>query len=411
MRKPDILTVRNIAEKLATRDAVTALLGPDHGSWTVTEISDGNMNAVFRVASARQSIIAKYAPPYIRVIGESWPFPSSRIAFEQAALTEYHRICPDMVPAIIDYDADAALLVMEDLAGFTVLRRALIEGMALPRLAEQAGQYLAQTLFHTSDLALPTVAKKQLLERFTGNAELCATTETVIFTGPYWSAPLNKWNPLLDDMVSAIHQDREWHQAAADLNEIFRTRTQSLIHGDLHTGSIMVTPDATRVIDAEWAFHGPMGFDIGALIGNLLIAFCAVPGYGDNRDYADWILQTIESIWQQFAEAFRQLVLTRRHDGDDALLTARLFDDRAALAFTDRYLAQVLTDCAGFAGAKMTRRVIGISHVEDLEEIADPVLRARCERHVLTIARDLVVARNTIRSISDITTLAQRHQP
>ena len=66
---------------------------------------------------------------------------------------------------------------------------------------------------------------------------------------------------------------------------------------------------------------------------------------------------------------------------------------------------------AGFAGAKMTRRVIGISHVEDLEEINDPALRARCERHVLTIARDLVVARNTIRSISDITPLAQRHQP
>ena len=40
---------------------------------------------------------------------------------------------------------------------------------------------------------------------------------------------------------------------------------EALIHGDLHTGSIMVTESETRVIDPEFAFYGPMGFDVGAV--------------------------------------------------------------------------------------------------------------------------------------------------
>lgn len=59
----------------------------------------------------------------------------------------------------------------------------------------------------------------------------------------------------------------------------FRERAQALIHGDLHTGSVMVTSDSTQVIDPEFAFYGPMGFDIGAFLGNLILAFFAQDGH------------------------------------------------------------------------------------------------------------------------------------
>lgn len=57
------------------------------------------------------------------------------------------------------------------------------------------------------------------------------------------------------------------------------TKSQALLHGDLHTGSIMVTDSQTRVFDPEFAFYGPMGFDIGAIIGNLLLNFAAQEGH------------------------------------------------------------------------------------------------------------------------------------
>lgn len=59
----------------------------------------------------------------------------------------------------------------------------------------------------------------------------------------------------------------------------FCERAQALIHGDLHTGSVMVTQDSTQVIDPEFSFIGPMGFDIGAYLGNLILAFFAQDGH------------------------------------------------------------------------------------------------------------------------------------
>lgn len=36
-----------------------------------------------------------------------------------------------------------------------------------------------------------------------------------------------------------------------------------------------------------------MGFDLGALIGNLLLAYCAVPGNGQGASYGDWLLDQV----------------------------------------------------------------------------------------------------------------------
>lgn len=39
------------------------------------------------------------------------------------------------------------------------------------------------------------------------------------------------------------------------------------------------------------------------------------------------------------------------------------------------FMASLLADTLGFAGAKMIRRVLGVAHVEDLESIQDKDLR------------------------------------
>lgn len=70
--------------------------------------------------------------------------------------------------------------------------------------------------------------------------------------------------------------------------------------GDLHTGSIMVTADKTSVIDAEFAFYGPMGFDIGAYLANLLLSYFSQDGHAhqDQEDknrvaYKNWLLEQV----------------------------------------------------------------------------------------------------------------------
>jgi len=44
----------------------------------------------------------------------------------------------------------------------------------------------------------------------------------------------------------------------------------------------------------------------------------------------------------------------------------------------------------------MIRRVLGVAHVIDLEQIADPAVRARAESWVLAIAEHLLLERTSI---------------
>ena len=44
----------------------------------------------------------------------------------------------------------------------------------------------------------------------------------------------------------------------------------------------MVTATDTRVIDAEFAAYGPIGFDLGLFVGNLLMAYFSQPGHESN---------------------------------------------------------------------------------------------------------------------------------
>ncbi len=61
-----------------------------------------------------------------------------------------------------------------------------------------------------------------------------------------------------------------------------------------------------------------------------------------------------------------------------APMLTRLVDAGAAQAAQGAFLRELLPDALGFAGAVMTRRIVGIAHVADMESIADP--DTRCER-------------------------------
>jgi 5-methylthioribose kinase len=400
-----ILTTASVREAIAALPDLVRRLGGPPAAWKIQEIGDGNMNQVFDLEGPAGGIVVKQSLPYIRSVGESWPFPIERIDFEHEALGVQARAAPGLVPEIYHYDPVRAFIAMERLSPHIILRKGLVRGIRYPRLAEQLGDFLARSLFFTSDLALTTPEKKRLMARFAGNAELCATTEDVIFTGPYWEAPLNRHtSPQLDAAVAALRADEEAMIAAAELKLVFRTATEAVIHGDLHTGSVMVSEDDTRVIDAEWAFFGPMGFDLGAVVGNLLLAYFSQPGHAsaddDRTAYRAWILELIERIWTHFETGF--VDLWRRHPSE--LLPPTLAPESAAAErLYRRRMAGILADTAGFAGAKMIRRLMGISHVEDFEAIASPETRARCEAAAMAFARELMVRRAGFRSIGSLT--------
>ena len=84
-----------------------------------------------------------------------------------------------------------------------------------------------------------------------------------------------------------------------------------MIHGDLHTGSIMLTPVDTRVIDPGIRLCRADGLRCRRRLGNLLIAYFAQAGHEETpharNPYRTWILRQVEEVWTGFHKRFLEL--------------------------------------------------------------------------------------------------------
>src|SRR5258708_18724426 len=119
--------------------------------------------------------------------------------------------------------------------------------------------FLARTLFLSSDLAVPAAQKKEGIAAFAGNHALCKITEDLIFTEPYFEAEQNRWtSPWLDATAASFHEDLDLHVAISRLKLKFMAIPEALIHGDLHTASIIVTVSQSKVHHPQFAVLGPI---------------------------------------------------------------------------------------------------------------------------------------------------------
>lgn len=408
-QKPETL-----AAYLSGIDAVRRILGGRPEQWSIAEVGDGNLNLVFIVKGPAGGVAVKQALPYVRLVGESWPLPLSRAHYEHMALSEQARLTGALVPKIHHYDETLALIVMELLEPHIIMRRGMIAGVDYPKFAEDISTFMARTLYFTSDLALTADRKKALIAAFAGNTALCKITEDLIFTDPYRVAELNRWtSPQLDAYAARWREDGDLKVAVSRLKLKFLSSAEAMLHGDLHTGSVMLTPDDTRVIDPEFAFIGPMGFDVGAILANFLLNFFAQDGHetraGERDAYRDWVLATLERINTRFREKF--ISLWRENPTGDAYPVS-LFqgaDGEARLEVERQaYMDRLWADTVGFAAAKMIRRILGLAHNIDLEWIADKDRRATCEARALTLARDMMVNAARYPTIQSVTEAARR---
>jgi len=290
----------------------------------------------------------------------------------------------------------------------------MIAGTYYPKFAEDISTFMARTLYFTSDLALTADKKKAMIAAFAGNTALCKITEDLIFTDPYRIAELNRWtSPQLDAYAARWREDGDLKVAVSRLKLKFLSSAEAMLHGDLHTGSVMLTPENTRIIDPEFAFMGPMGFDIGAVTANFLLNFFSQDGHekvpDEREEYRAWVLATLEQIWTSFRAKF--LDLWRENPTGDAY-PASLFQgpegERRLAVERQAFMDRLWADTVGFAAAKMIRRILGLAHNIDLEWIEDKDVRATCEARALMLARDMMVNTAAYPTIAAVTDAARR---
>ncbi|PWW00030.1 5'-methylthioribose kinase [Hoeflea marina] len=410
----EALSPETLGTRLAGVEALRGAIGGNAADWSVSEVGDGNLNLVFIVEGGEGSVIVKQALPYVRLVGDSWPLPLKRAFFEYNALIRQEDRDPGRTPRVLHFDESQALIIMERLQPHIILRQQLMAGRRVTDLGRVIGEFAARTAFRGSDLSMTAPEKKADTALFAGNVELCDITESLVFTDPYFDAPRNRHtSPQLDGLVAELRRDEALKISAQHMKRAFTSRGETLCHGDLHAGSIMVTDGEARVIDPEFAFYGPFGFDIGMLVGNYLMAYHAAGAHIADpaacAGFQDWILEVIADTWAAFVAEFSLLWHTER---TGILYPRTLYEDQghglASEAALQGLLAEIFVDLSGFAGIEMHRRILGLAHVAELDTIADPDIRAACEARCLKLGQTLVNNRASLSGIGAIIALARR---
>jgi len=405
------LTPKTLPERLKNLDSITSLIGKEAQEWRVTEVGDGNLNLVFVVEGKSATIIVKQALPYVRVVGDSWPLSLKRAFFEHETLSRQAKRDPGSVPKIYYFDKKQAIIAMEMLSPHVILRKKLIAGEYVNGLGKTLGHFCARTAFRGSDLSLPTNEKKKDTALFQGNAELMAISENLVFTDPYFEAEMNHHTQGLEPVVKKLRSDISLKTDAQKILQKFASNTETLLHGDLHSGSVMCTDTETKIIDPEFGFYGPMGFDIGMLISNFLMAYFSQPGHRTENTlekYQDWILSVIDEIYSAFINEFSNLWHNERQG---ILFPKSLFEDQGHNSEAALYgvLEQILSDALGVCGIEMHRRILSLAHNADFEEISDTHVRSKLEARTLMMGRQLILERNQIKDVEAIQMLARKY--
>lgn len=402
------LSPETLPGRLGAIPAIASRLGSPVEDWSVQEVGDGNLNLVFIVEGAGSKLIVKQALPYVRLVGEGWPLPLYRAFYEYHALTRQAARAPGMVPEIYYFDEVQALLVMEYLSPHVILRRKLINGERVEALGAICGNFCAQTAFRGSALSMNSADKKADIALFAGNVEIPKITENLVFTEPYFDAEMNNHTDGLDPVVAEIRGNVALKGAVQAALQRFESNSETMVHGDLHSGSIMATDTDARIIDPEFVQYGPMGFDIGMLTANYLMAFFSQPGHrgADLAAYQEWILQVIADTFANFDAAFQQLWTSER---SGILYPKTLFEDQghSSMGACRAVLDNIWQDALQFCGIEMHRRCLSLAHNADFEEIDDIPLRARLEARNLRMGAHLILNADNIADANALLDIAR----
>ena len=396
-----VLDKNSVIDYLFESEEVMAFFKEDE--LEAKEIGDGNLNFVYLVSSVsdpKKALIVKQAVPYLRCVGEEFPLGRQRMNYETRALKKFRKLSINFVPKLYHTSENMSVVVMQYLDDHSILRAGLIDKKVYPNFSDHISTYLANTLFYTSSLSLQSDEKRELIDQFNSNTELCKLTEDFVFTYAFMENETNdNDNVKNNSLAQKLFNDMKFKQKVLELKYKFMTQSDALLHGDLHTGSIMLNENETYVIDPEFAFVGPFGFDIGALLANLVNNYIHHHIVTKDEEYKQWLFTTMQEVLEMFDEKFFDLWDLEENS---ALLIDGFIDDSSLEEYKSKFLKSILQDSVGFAGCKMARRVFGVAGVEDIREIKDKALRDDAEKLVIDIAKQFVMSYDSINSVEEI---------
>ena len=357
----------------------------ENSDLTAKEIGDGNINYIFKVEDKinGKSIVLKQADKLLRSSGR--PLDLSRSKIEANILKIENDLAPNFVPKVYLYDEIMCVLAMEDISEYKNLRTELLAGKIFPNLANNISEFLSKTLLLTTDLFMNKFEKKKNVKEFI-NPELCDISECLVFTEPYDN---NKNRNIIttgneEFVENMLYKNEDLHFAILKLREKFMNYSQSLIHGDLHSGSIFINEKGIKIIDPEFSFYGPMAYDIGNVIGNLYFPLYRAKFFMEDskkkEEFINWLEKCILDIPILFSKKCK--LLWEKYSNDRLLKNKK---------FRDYYIENIIKDSLAYAGTEIIRRVVGDTKVLELTSLETSEKKLELERSLINKAISMII--------------------
>lgn len=341
------LSIENISAYVESQPHIRARVGQVR---QVTQSGEGKINGVFFVLGTSGSVVLKQGLPWVRTLPD-WQLTIERVACEASLLRKWSGFNSAFIPELWQYDDQRYILAMENLTGHRLLRDMLATSAATEELGSSVGKMMARTAFFTSTFSM-SLREHSAAVQAGQNPEMSQLMEDVVFNLPFSLNDSNNNDPAISAHRAQLVANSEAAEAVRRLKWISATRQEALIHGDLHTGSIMVDDSDVRVIDAEFGHYGPIAWDIGEFWAHMFIA----AEVHEVQNAPDMAAATLEAIGSS-RDSFRTEILQ---------LTTNKMDSEPTRSWISVWLDETESLAMQFAGVEVLRRIIGVGECEQL---------------------------------------------
>ncbi len=355
---------------------------------------DGHINFVFKIQSPAGNYVLKQGLSDPRNLHNGATVASYRNETECDTMMILQDIVPEYVPRILFQDRENHIFLMEFIENLKAVRFQLIQENQIPDLGREVGTFLARSSFYTSEYFLPRANFRSMQSRFE-NTDLRQIMEDGIFLyrfgadlDPDYAQSWERFRQISDDPACQTNR--------LLLRRKFMTHSDCLIHSDFHTSNVFLSDEGIKMLDFEFSFMGPFGYDLGYFTGSLIAAYCAAcfkdyPSEADRQQCKVYLLSTIKMIFESYNKTFKECWVKDAKE-----------EYQNQEGFLDIILKDVLQDAAGYTAITNWCRTTDVFGLPEYEAIKDPENKKTAMAMAVLMDHQMLLVRESFKTVDDL---------
>ncbi len=357
---------------------------------------EGYINHIYRVKQGTKKYIIKHATNKTKLEDIGISLDTSRNRLEYLSYKLRALITPKYIPELYYCDINNDLFIMEDLSHMSLLRRRMSLGHSFEHTSALIGDFMAHNHFFTSQLYLSNATYYQLNSVFLAAERRKIMEDFALYKMLKPEYLESKKTHPFREVSEKVWNDYDIHLKLIEMRDVLKNKCECLIHGDLHTSNIFVDEQRLAVVDMEYSFMGPYGYDIGYLLANYISQWAA---FNFNSDFSSEkralmrknILNAFEDILLRYFFTFEQLYL---YYGKDIYLQTK--------GYLESLFESIIQDSVGFMATVNIYRIINMFDFPDFDVIKNKTEANLAKCLSLYVGIYLLKNKKSFKNVKDI---------